>query len=187
MLLNHIELKLFQQIRNPALAHLNSGKYFFDIRRLYACGYVSLSLMKYFQNGDNTPPPIQYKNKPLTFNQAVKRCKIDLGRADLQVHRQINIPLLANYMRIMGNGTFAMVSSDYVPRHTKKELGFIPRNWGHWFNVICIAGRLFPVDAWSAEEFDRSQRRDIYFQQFNPSTGSAIIAPANQVPANQNG
>ena len=172
-----LDFRILQQIRHSSLIRLNTGACAFDFRKKYACGHVAIAVMKYIETNDNSCLGVKYAAKPLSFNSAIEKCKAEILRKDIKTLENSSLAMVQMMLQNMGSGSYAMVSANYdSSKPTGKFMGgLVKKFWGHWFNLVVIGGKVFPVDAYSPETFAEARFRDEYLNQYNNDNVDAIL------------
>lgn len=176
-----LDFKILTQIRNSSLASLNSGSHLLDVRKRYACGHVSMAVMKYIETSDESALKVKYDFKPLSFNSAVEQCKSELERKDIKVLQNTSLAMVQMLLQSMGSGSYSMVSADFdTSKKTGRFMGGFKKFWGHWFNLVVIGGKVFPVDAYSEHTLFEGRFSENYLDQYKNDNVDAIIVPVRK-------
>ena len=181
MFRSHLDFALLQKIRKTTLATFNTGTNIFDFRKYYACGHVSLAVMKYIESGNVSDLKVKYEFIPLTLNRAFEHCRHEVSSRVIKIENS-SLALITFRLLGLGSGSYAMVSAAY---DTKKSTGrymggLLSKSWGDWFVLVAIGGKVYSVDAYNSLMLNESRFSDDYLSQYENAGASAVIYPVSR-------
>lgn len=182
---SHFDFLLLFAIKQNQLASLNKGVNRFDLRRRFACGHVSLAIMKYIHTMDESELKIKYHFKPLEFREAYSDLREQFDPRSKNTVVKFNNTTLArveSQLLTLGAGASAMLGVDYDTTKSSGRImgGLVAKSWGHWFVMLNIGQKVFCVDAYSKNTFVNSQFIKDYLNDYKPDGVECIIHQPNK-------